>query len=431
MFTCTRRTFLETAFEIAAGSTLAGATPLCAQQPSSDEPAVSGDYRAELAAFDELMTGFVKRQHVPGAALAVTKDGRLVYARGFGWADRERQQAVAPSALFRIASISKPITAAAVMQLVESKTIALDAKVWDLLKLDEPSDARWKQVTILNLLQHTGGWDRDVSFDPMFRCRRIAQALNVSLPIETKHIVRYMLTQSLDFEPGSKYIYSNFGYCLLGRVIEQVAGVSYEQHVQRTVLASLGIHRMKLGNTPAAQRAAHEVMYYDEPDRTRPAVVGKIDELVPTPYGAWSIEVMDAHGGWLASAVDLVRFASAFDDPQRCPILRPETIATMFARPNGSAGYRADDRPRTAYYACGWNVRAVARGRRNTWHDGSLDGTSTLLVRRHDRTNWAVLFNSRNGSNGKSLSGQIDGLVHEAANKVSNWPEVDLFDHLL
>src|SRR6185295_18883724 len=102
-----------------------------------------------------------------------------------------------------------------------------------------------------------------------------------------------------------------FGYCVLGRIIERVTSSAYEEHIRREVLMPLGIRRMRLGKTLAAQRADGEVRYYDERDRTGLAVVGTIGERVPTPYGAWSLEAMDAHGGWIGSAVDLVRFASA------------------------------------------------------------------------------------------------------------------------
>jgi len=99
-------------------------------------------------------------------------------------ADHQRGQAVHPTDLFRIASISKPITVVTVLQLVERKKLAIDARVWDVLELPPPSDARWKRLIILHLLQHTGGWDRDKSFDPMFRSVQIARALNVSPPAE-------------------------------------------------------------------------------------------------------------------------------------------------------------------------------------------------------------------------------------------------------
>ena len=432
MFDCSRRAFLERVVETAGVTLLATHTPLQAQQPKPNELATSGSAHPELASFDELMTTFVKEQQVPGAALAVTKDSCLVYARGFGLADRQRQQAVEPTALFRIASLSKPITAVAVLQLVERTKLTLEAKVWDVLKLPEPSDTRWKQVTILHLLQHTGGWDRDKSFDPMFRSVFIAQMLNVSPPAEPQHIIRYMLGQPLDFDPGSRYAYSNLGYCILGRVIGRIAGVAYERYVQQEILAPLGIRRMRLGKTLPTQRVATEVVYYNEKDRTGPAVVGTIGERVPLPYGAWSLEAMDAHGGWLASAVDLVRFASAFDVPAACPILRPESIATMSARPAGVAGYEAGSTPRMVYYACGWQVRLLGRqNQANTWHMGLLAGTSTLLVRRYDGKNWAVLFNTHNGPDGQPLASKIDGLIHKAADRVQSWPTTDQFPQLL
>ena len=132
--------------------------------------------------------------------------------------------------LFRIASVSKPITAVAILQLVERGKLKLSDKIVDVLKM-EPHleegaklDERWKDVTIEHCLLHTGGWNRDKSYDPMFQAPRMAKSLEVELPIEPAHVIRYMLGQPLDFDPGAQYAYSNFGYCLLGRVIEKVIG---------------------------------------------------------------------------------------------------------------------------------------------------------------------------------------------------------------
>jgi CubicO group peptidase (beta-lactamase class C family) len=432
MLDYSRRAFLERVVATAGGTLLAPLLPLHAQPPRPGELAISGLAHPALASFDTLMTTFMRAQQVPGAALAVTKDRRLVYARGFGWADRQRQQAVQPTVLFRIASLSKPITAVAVLQLVERHQLTLDAKVWDVLTLPEPADARWKQVTIGHLLQHTGGWDRAKSFDPMFRSARIAQTLNVSPPAEPQHIIHYMLGRPLDFAPGSRYARSNFGYCLLGRVIERVTGVAYERYVQQAVLAPLGVHRMRLGKTLLAQRVADEVVYYDAQDRTRPAVVGPIGEWVPVPYGAWALEALDAPAGWIASAVDLVRFASAFDVPAVCPILRPASIATMFARPAGPAGYDADGTPKAVYYGCGWQVCPIGhQGDADTWHFGRLDGTSALLARRYDSKNFAVLFNMDNGPDGQPLAAKMAGLLHQAVDHVHSWPTTDQFPQWL
>jgi N-acyl-D-amino-acid deacylase len=396
---------------------------------------MTGQANSHLAPFDRLMTAFVEQHQAPGAALAGARHGRLIYARGFGYADRDKKEPVRPNALFRIASISKPLTAVAVLHLVERGKLKLTDHVFDILKYEPPPGStgpvapRLKQITVLHLLQHRGGWDRDKSFDPMFRSVAIARAFKAPPPARPEQIIRYMMGRKLDFDPGQKDVYSNFGYSVLGRLIEKVTGLPYEAYVRKEVLAPLGIHDMRLGKTLPPGRAPREVKYYDEKDRTGGSVFSPhVGAPVPLPYGAWCLEAMDSHGGWIASADNLVRFASAFDVPARCKVLRPSAIATMFARPEGSSGYEANGKPRDAYYACGWMVRPVGPlGRANTWHNGALDGTATILVRRHDGLCWAVLFSTRNDPDGKNLAGEIDGLVHEAADRVKVWPQGNRF----
>ena len=158
-----------------------------------------------------------------------------------------------------------------------------------------------------------------------------------------------------------------------------------------------------------------------------PAVVGTIGEKVPVQYGGWYLEAMDSHGGWIASAIDLVRFADSFNDPERSPILKPNMMAQVFAPPAGAVGHEKGGKPKEVYYACGWSVRRVGDRQMNTWHTGSLDGTSTLLVRRSDGLNWAVLFNTRSAGGKNEPSGLIDPLVHKAADQVKEWPKKDLY----
>jgi CubicO group peptidase (beta-lactamase class C family) len=348
---------------------------------------------------------------------AVARGGKLLYSRGFGLADREAKQIMPPDALFRIASISKPITAVAVLVLVEKGKLDLDAKIHELLALEEPVDPRFKLVTVRHLLQHTGGWDRDKSFDPMFRPVVIAKDQSIPPPAMPEHILKYMLKQKLDFDPGEKYAYSNFGYAILGLLIAKVAGKKYGEYVEEAVLKPLKMGDTKLGKTLLEGRAEREVKYYEDPERKGPAVMGEIGAQVPLCYGAWCLEAMDAHGGWLSTAPDLVRFASAFDRPEGCPVLSAKSIAAMFARPEGPPGEDAEKRPKEVWYGCGWSVRTAGRGI-NTWHTGSLSGTSTILVRRSDGFDWAVLFNSRGGKEGKPLSALIDGRVHGAVDQV-------------
>src|SRR5690606_22434583 len=102
---------------------------------------------------------------------------------------------------------------------------------------------------ILHLLQHRGGWDRDKSFDAMFQSVRFAQTLGIDSPAKANDVIRAMQSVPLDFEPGERYAYSNYGYCLLGRVIEKFSGQSYEDYVKEHVLAPTGVTAMCVGGT--------------------------------------------------------------------------------------------------------------------------------------------------------------------------------------
>lgn len=376
--------------------------------------------------FDREVQQFMAERQVPGGALAVVKDGRLVYARGYGWADREREIAARPDSLFRIASISKPITAVAVLQLVEQGRLSLDEAAFPRLVLqpagDATPDARLQTITVRQLLQHTGGWDRDQSYDPMFRCRIIADAVGGGCPPGPEAVIRYMLGQPLDFDPGTRYAYSNFGYCVLGRLIEDASGLSYEEYVRQKVLTPLGISRMRIGESLEERRAEREVCYYTPDGTAAESVFPEPTDEVPEPYGSFYLEAMDAHGGWIASAVDLARFAAAFATPDACPLLRPETIREMFAPPPAPAWRAEDGSLKDSYYALGWMVRPKGDAGENAWHAGSLPGTATLLVRQWDGMSWAVLFNQRS-----STDREIDPAMHRAAATVTEWPADDLF----
>ncbi len=388
-----------------------------------------------FASFDRTITDFMEARRFPGGSLAVVKDRRLVYAKGYGWADRDRNIPVRPDTLFRIASISKPFTAAAVLKLVERHQVNLQDKAFEaagLLSMAEAGsirDERLPRITVQQLLQHTAGWDRDHSGDPMFQWKKIARALKLSGPPEPRSIIRSMLGRKLDFSPGERYAYSNFGYCVLGRLIEKISGQSYESFVRQSLLEPAGIKRMRLGAT--LQAAPNEARYYTADNATGESVFPNTPRRVPEPYGTFSVEVMDAHGGWLATAVDLVRFAAALDDPQHRQLLQPDTLRQMYAPPPPPAWRKKDGALESAYYGCGWMVRPVGHnGRANDWHTGSLPGTSTLLVRRHDGLDWAVLFNQRSEQN-KLPDNAIDGALHRAAADVPRWPQHDLFPNLL
>ena len=384
-----------------------------------------------LASFDREMEAFMEARKVPGGALAVVKDRCLVYARGYGWADREMKIPARADTLFRIASVSKPVTTVAVMKLVEEKRLTLNARAFELLNLSpvvtagRKPDPRLQRITVNHLLHHTGGWDRDQSGDPMFWPARIARATDTPAPAQPEAIIRFMLGQPLDFDPGERHAYSNFGYCVLGRIIEKITGQPYEEFVRQKILAPLGIARMRVGATLTA--AEGEARYYTPDDAKGKSVFPNVAGKVPEPYGTFFLEALDAHGGWLASAVDLARFAAALDDPQKCPLLNPETLRFMYAPPDAPVSRKPDGSLEAAYYSCGWMVRPVRKsGRANYWHNGGLPGTFSLLVRRWDGLSWVVLFNQRSNDH-KLPDGAVDSALHRAADAVKDWPKEGLF----
>lgn len=399
-----------------------GTTPQAIADPASlpDLPLpISGEAGPGVAKFDANITDFMRKWGIPAGAVAVAHRGKLVLARGYGIADRESAEPVTPDSLFRIASVSKPITAVAVLRLVERKKLSLADRAFDRLpKFPLPEgqdvDRRLKEITIAQLLNHTAGWDRDKSFDPMFRPQIIAEATGTSPPATSEAIIRYMQRQPLDFTPGERYAYSNFGYCVLGRIIEAVTDKPYEEAVRELVLKPAHITDMRLGRTRIADRPPNEVRYVDNVDGLTESVFPDVKEKVAEPDGGFYLEALDAHGGWIASAPDLVRFASAVEGRGRRALLRPETIRIMTGRP--APPVKADE---PNWYGLGWMVHSVDGGGANWFHTGSLPGTMTILVRTQDGRAWAALFNHRPASKeGVSAPAELDRLLWKAANEL-------------
>lgn len=372
---------------------------------------VTGHGLPGLGDFESTVMGFMEQRAITCGSLAVTRNGRLVLARGYTWR-AEPMPDTRPTSLFRTASVTKPITAAAVLRLLQEGRLNPGDRVAGLLRLNASADPRLADVTVLRLLQHLGGWSRDSSDDPMFGDLAIASALGRRLPIGQDDIVRYVSARRLDHAPGTAFAYSNYGYLLLGKIIERVTGRPYAEYVWKAVLAPLGIGRMRLGRTLVA--APGEVPYFSQFKGT--TVMDPSGSQVAGPYGTFNQENNAFNCGWLASAVDLVRFARVYDGVT--PVLSPASVARAFAVPETGAGRRG------RYYGCGWHVRPAAVGL-TTWHSGSLPGTHTLLVRRFDGLAWAVMFDQRDDPSGERYR-DIDAALHEAADDVGTWPEGDL-----
>ncbi len=382
--------------------------------------AQTGVYVPQLANFDTAMQNLMTQYNVPGGQLAITYHGRLVYSRGFGFANTTTQTSVQPNSLFRIASVSKPVTGIAFMKLFEQGLINLDAKIFGATGILNDAiyqnilDPQDTNITVRNLLQHSGGWNSAISGDPMFDAYNIAISMGATPPANPSVVIQYMLgNRMLDFAPGTQYQYSNFGFCVLGKVIEKITGLSYEDYVRNTILIPLGITDMNLSFNLLANQLPNEVNYYDYPGAPLAYSVYDNSSLVPWQYGGFNIEAMDAHGRWIASAEDLCKLMCAVDQFNTRPdIFMQATIDTMI-KPSVV----------NANYAMGWNVNSA----NNWWHLGSIPGTTTEIIRNgNSQINFAVLFNTRT-QNVSDISGAADNLLWSVLPTITSWPAFDLF----
>ncbi|WP_341898227.1 serine hydrolase domain-containing protein [Ferrovibrio terrae] len=371
------------------------------------------------------MAGLIERWKLPGGGLAVATQGRIVLARGYGLADREKQIPVQPTTRFRLGSLAKPLTAVAVLQLVEQGRLGLDDPLLPLLGEIGPrpeaiADARVHAITIRQLLHHTAGFDRGVSGDGVFlpHSAHAAARQKAALPPSCEIILRDNLERKLDFDPGTRYAYSNIGYCILGRVIERISGQAYGDYVRQHVLVSAGAVEMQLART--FEMAEGEAAYYDYPGAPLVEAIPGMGSarMVLAPYGGYAMETMDSFGGWIASAPDYLRFITAVDGQRGLALLKPVTVKLMLAPPPG-----LEQKP--SYYGLGFSVRPV-KGGLNWWHSGSHAGTKTLAVRTAGGQAWIATFNMR-PKDRKGFAHDLDVTLWRAANAVKSWPDGDLF----
>jgi CubicO group peptidase (beta-lactamase class C family) len=310
------------------------------------------------------------------------------------------------------------------MQLIEAGKLHLDDRAFDSLSDFAPpngtqEDPRLRTITIRNLLEHTGGFD-STETDPQFDAlRTAADALGKPAPATHTDIIKYMMGQPLAFTPGTKYLYSNLGYNILGRVIERIAGVDYATYIKAHVLAPAGISRMELGRTKPKDRLPDEVVAWGDPNCIPMYSVYEDDlTAVPSSYGGFSMEAIDAHGGWLASTIDLTRFLNAVAGSSGPQLLAPATVQTMLSKPDLSQ-YRTADH----YYAMGWVVGdGIVMN-----HNGALTwGTSSTIGRLPGGLTYALCFNRL----GYDLKTFVGGLMADSANVIKNvtaWPSADLY----
>lgn len=371
------------------------------------------------------MQQFMQRWEIAGASVAFGSEDRLVYARAFGYADMARTQPMQPSHLLRVASLSKPITAMAIMKLVEQGRINLAGKAFgpqgylrSAYYTRSIIDPRTYDITVRQLLEHSAGWDRQVgcdgygSCDPIDFPLHVARTFDVPNPVGDSTLVRFLLAKKLNFTPGTRYAYSNMGYLVLGKIIEAVTGQGYEAWVRNNLLLPAGAQEAHLGRNLATSRLEREAEYES---RYKVKACNGSGQVVPAAYGGFHLEAMGAHGGWVCSARDLVRLLLAVEGSATRPGLLTPTSCAALVEPSGVP----------SSYAKGWWVNKAG----NRWHSGLLDGTATYLVRTAGKYTWAILLNT--SPNTPAFWQELDRLGWVAVPGAASWPTHSLLSPTL
>ncbi|MCA9700207.1 MAG: beta-lactamase family protein, partial [Myxococcales bacterium] len=281
-----------------------------------------------LAAFDAGMQAYITQLGITGGALALVRDGRLVLARGYS-NDEFGRWPMEPTTRFRIASTTKVLTCLLIHQLYDAGKLAPGDKVQDLLKLrgpkgealvDDPkpanleSDGRYfGAVTVDNLVRHLGGWDRNTAAREPTHVYdgEIAEAFGHPLPVSVGEVASWGATQTMQFYPGSRYSYSNFGYMLLGLVIEAVTGKRYFDVLRESLLRPLGVLDARPTRPLLEQRSPDEALYSVFPPSNLASAVHDDKHLVPVQYGGENHEYFTSFGGLVMSPAEYVRVLAA------------------------------------------------------------------------------------------------------------------------
>lgn len=333
--------------------------------------------QTSVSALDTQVQSFMSTHNVPGMTLTVARNGQIVYAKGYGEANTITHEKVTNRHLFRIASITKPMTAAMILKLAEEGAFQLDDKVFGPGRIlgtqygTYPYGAYVTDISVRNLLEHmVGGWPNDGN-DPVF------QQLNLNQNDLMHHILNNCPGSpcSLTTVPGTQAVYSNAGYFILGRIIEQVTGQSYEAALKTQLAQPLGISDLYIGSDSLAGKRSNEVVYY--PQEPYPA------------YNNFNLPRLDSVGGWIAAGPDLVR------------LLYDVEIN------HGWSPY--------AHYGW-WN------------HTGALPGTGTLFVRDSmvpgSVYTWSVLTNTRHMPQ-EVFFETMRTTFQNTINGISQWPQYE------
>ncbi len=343
---------------------------------------------ADIGKIDAAVNSYMTIQGVTGLSLAVTKNGKLVFAKGYGYANPSTYEELCPNHSMRIMSISKSVTGAGIMKLMEANKISMNQKVFGprgilSSQYATPSGkSKLNDITISQLLHHTAGlrtcngesvfWDKNKSKDDVMKMLLASSDL-------------------LQYDPGTKSVYSNTGYFILSMVIEKLSGQSYENYIRSKVLTPSGV-----GNTMYVGLGSGGI---------------KADEVHYIPDEKPNMQLWDGFGGWVARPIDLVKFLGRVDGSPTPPdIITAATHDTL-----------TSDTPKSPGYGCGWGVSG---DRQN--HNGAHGPSRSWLAEIGDGLSIAIITNKA-PSNDPEGHGKMLNEISAGVKSVSAFPNYNLF----
>lgn len=336
---------------------------------------------------DRLVATEMRRQRIPGLALAVIKDGRIVKAAGYGVANLEHHSPVTPQTIFPIASLDKQITATAVMMLVEENRLKLD----DHLKRYYPGapDA-WKDITVRHLLTHTAGLKDEYAEEVGGR---------LFAEYTDEQTLDYIARLPLDFSPGDKWQYSDAGFILLQVVVEKVSGAPWPRFFAERIFKPLGMNRAYVLNPRDVFPDRATSYLIDDRNRLRASQLRMIDFHSYNDIGA--------------TVLDFAKWDQAMDARR---LVKQSSLDLMWtpARLNDGAAVRRYEHSGTLFnsaqsYGFGWML-ANFRGHRMVVHTGY---TGACIFRLPDDRLTVIVFANLDipsGSDPRSVAREVAGI---------------------
>lgn len=340
----------------------------------------------ELHAMDSIMQRYLKRWEIHGAQLAISRHDSLLYARGFGYADKDRQIPMEPSYIMRMASVSKLVTATGIMKLRDMGKIRLSDKVFgpngilnDTFYVNSIRDKRYFDITVEQLLRHKAGFT-NYAGDAIFSTRYIMQQNHLTTPPDHRTLLRIVLRRHLGYTPGTAQRYCNIGYTLLSLIIEKRTGMSYENFMQRYVLNPAGCYDFHIAGNYLKDRRKNETVYYMHSSSVPVPEFNNSGRMVVRCYGENDITTALGAGAWVASAAELCRLVASIDGDRIVPdVISPQAVKLM-----------TQEMP-DHQFSLGWNFTPHNR----PWiRTGSLVGTSALVLRYPDGECWVFITNT-------------------------------------